>query len=154
MTVIITRRIYLEPHFLDQDIMKHLLAKIVKITDTECTKEHGHILSVKSLIKVVNIEDTIFIVDFEAEILKPTIGDKLSGIVCMLYRDGIFLQISDKQKMLIPSPSLSVKGYVYDEIKQMYSNENKKIKEGDKIDANVTASQYNKKKFSCIGCLA
>ena len=39
-------------------------------------------------------------------------------------------------------------------IKQMYSNENKKIKEGDKIDAIVTASQYNKKKFSCIGCLA
>ena len=152
MTVIISRRIYLEPQFLDENIMSHLFSKIVQITAKECTKDHGHILSVNRLVKVVNNEDTIFTVQFEAETLKPTVGDKLSGNVCMLYKDGIFVQVSEKQKMLIPS--LSIKGYVYDETTHTYSNGKKKIKEGDKIHAIVTASQYSKQNFSCIGCLA
>jgi DNA-directed RNA polymerase subunit E'/Rpb7 len=152
MTVIISRRVYLEPQFLDENIMTHLLAKIVEITNKECTKDYGHILSVNRLVKVVNLEDTIFTVEFEAETLKPTVGDKLSGNVCMLYKDGIFVQVSEKQKMLIPS--LSIKGYVYDETTHTYSNGKNKIKDGDKINAIVTASQYNKQNFSCIGCLA
>ena len=152
MTVIISRRVYLEPEFLDENIMAHIFDKIVKITDKECTKDYGHILSVNRLVKVVNNEDTIFTVEFEAETLKPTVGDKLSGIVCMLYKDGIFVQVSEKQKMLIPA--LSIKGYIYDETTQTYSNGKNKIKDGDKIHAIVTASQYNKQNFSCIGCLA
>lgn len=151
MTVTITRRIYLEPEFLDENLMEHLLAKIVKVTDKECTKDHGHILSINRLVKVINNEDTIFTVEFEAETLKPTVGDKLFGNVCMLYKDGIFVQVSEKQKMLIPS--LSIKEYVYDEITHTYSNGKRKIKEGDKIHTVVTASQYNKQNFSCIGCL-
>ena len=88
---------------------------------------------------------------FEAETLKPDVGNVLEGTVCMLYKDGIFTQVSEKQKMLIPN--LLIKGYTYDETSQTYSNGKNKIKEGDKIKAVVTASQYNKKNFSCIGCL-
>ena len=151
MTVIITKRVYLEPQFLDQNIMTHLLNKITDLSVGECTKENGHILSVIRIVEILGNEDTIFTVRFEANTLKPNIGDILEGTVCMLYRDGIFTQVIDRQKMLIPA--LSIKGYKYDDVEQIYSNGNNKIREGDKIKAIVTASQYSKQSFSCIGCL-
>jgi len=152
MIVIINKRVYLEPQFLDQNIMTHLFDKCVQLSVGECTKENGHILSVKRIVKVLKNEDTIFTVSFEAETLKPTAGDKMSGTVCMLFKDGIFAQVSENQKMLIPA--VAIKGYIYDEATHAYSNEKRKIKVGDNIEAIVTAAQYNKKKFSCIGCLA
>ena len=149
---IITRRVYLNPKFLDENIMDHLLKRCSELSVGECTKEYGHIISVNSIVKVLGNEDTIFTVQFEAETLKPTVGDKLSGKVCMLYKDGIFVQVSEKQKMLIPS--ITIKGYTYDDSLRLYSNGKKKIVEGDEIEAIVTASQYSKKNFSCIGSLA
>ena len=148
---IITRRVYLDPKFLDLDIMEHLLKRCSELSVGECTKEHGHILSVSHILKVLSNEDTIFTVQFQAETLKPNVGDKLSGKVCMLYKDGIFVQVSDKQKMLIPA--ISIKGYTYDDSLHTYSNGKKKITEGDNIEAIVTASQYTKQNFSCIGSL-
>jgi DNA-directed RNA polymerase subunit E'/Rpb7 len=151
MTSIIKKRVYLDPRYLDEKIMDHLLQRIIELYVGECTKEYGHILSVKKIIEILHNEDTIFTLLFEAETLKPDVGNVLEGTVCMLYKDGIFTQVSEKQKMLIPN--LSIKGYTYDETFQTYSNGKNKIKEGDKIKAVVTASQYNKKNFSCIGCL-
>lgn len=151
MKVNITRRVYLNPVFMDQNIMTHLLNRIIEITKDECTKEHGHIISVNRIIKILNNEDTIFTVLFEAETLLPTEGSKFSGKVCMVYKDGIFLQILSKQKMLIPSKYIT--NYSYDEETNSYVNNNKIIKNGDEIYAIVTASQYTNKNFSCIGKL-
>jgi len=152
MIVNINKRVYLEPKFLDENIMDHLLSKIREISVGQCTKDYGHILKVNRIVEVLGNEDTIFTVLFEAETLKPTVGNKFSGTVCMLYKDGIFAQISEKQKMLIPA--ISIKGYTYDEASQTYLSGKKKIKVGDMIEAVVTASQYSKQNFSCIGCLA
>ena len=151
MITIIKKRVYLNPQYLDEYMMDHLLEKIRELYVGECSKEDGHIISVIRIIKILDNEDTIFTVLFEAETLMPSVGTILEGTVCMLYKDGIFTQVSEKQKMLIPN--LSVKGYTYDETLHIYSNGKKEIKEGDKIQAVVTASQYNKKNFSCIGCL-
>lgn len=150
--IIIERRIYLEPRYLDQNIMSHLLAKIIEETSNECTKEYGHILSVKRIVEVINIEDTIFTVRFEAETLKPEPGAKFTGIVCMVYKDGIFVNIADKQKMLIPS--ITLKGYIFDDNLEQYVKNKIKIKEGDEIQVIVTATKYNKQNFSCVGSLA
>lgn len=151
MTSIIERRVYLNPKYLDQNIMEHLLSKIREDTFGECTKDHGHILSVKRIVSILHNEDTVFTVRFEAETLCPKAGDKLSGIVCMLYKDGILFNISNRQKMLIPSINLS--GYEFDEISRSYYNGNRKIKEGDEIQAIVIAVRYDKKSFSCFGSL-
>ena len=152
MCAVITRRVYLNPKFLDENIMEHLLGRCKELSVGECTKEHGHILSISDNLEVLKNEDTIFTVKFEAHTLKPKPGDKLSGKVCMLYKDGIFAQISDKQKILIPAACIN--GYKYDDASRTYSNGSKKIVEGDQIHAIVTASQYSKQNFSCIGCLA
>ena len=152
MTTIITRRVYLEPRYLDQNIMDHLLVKITEMTFGECTKEYGHIISVERIIEIVNNEDTIFTVRFEAETLKPETGNKYTGVVCMVYKDGIFINVAEKQKMLIPS--ITLRGYTFEDVSGSYTKGNKRIKEGDEIKVVVTAVKYNKQSFSCVGSLA
>ena len=148
---IIERRVYLETKYLDSDIMTHLYKKICSLTTGECTKDYGYILVVNKIIKIINNEDTIFTLLFDADTLKPETGSKLSGNVCMIFKDGIFVNISNRQKVLIPSVTL--KDYSYDEISVKYINDNRTIKEGDIIDVLITGCKFNKKGFICIGSL-
>src|SRR6056300_111714 len=124
----IERRVYINPKYLNSDINKHIFDEVSRTSLNECTKKYGHILSIKHIIDIVNIEDTIFKVKFEAETLKPEPKNIFTGVVCMVYKDGIFVNICNKQKMLIPS--LTIKGYVFDEVKSEYVNGKKRIKEG------------------------
>jgi DNA-directed RNA polymerase subunit E'/Rpb7 len=132
--------------------MDHLLTKIIEETFGECSKEHGHILSVKRIMEILNNEDTIFSVRFEADTLKPEAGAKFTGVVCMVYKDGIFVNVAEKQKMLIPA--ITLKGYTFDDVTGTYVKGKTKIKEGDEIQVVVTAVKYNKQSFSCVGSLA
>jgi len=147
----IERRVYINPKYLNSDINQHIFDEVSRTSLNECTKKYGHILSIKHIIDIVNIEDTIFKVKFEAETLKPEPKNIFTGVVCMVYKDGIFVNICNKQKMLIPS--ITIKGYVFDEVNSEYVNGKKRIKEGDKIKIMVTASKYNNKNFSCVGSL-
>ena len=151
MTVTIQRRVYLEPKYLDQNIMENILKTLTLDTFGECTKEYGHILSIERLIEIVGNEDCVFIVKFEATVLKPEAGKKMTGKVCMVYMDGIFINVAEKQKMLIPA--LSLTGYKFDPVKKAYVNGDIKIQEGDEIDTVVTAAKYSNKNFSCFGSL-
>ena len=148
----IKRRISLDAKFFDQNIYSHLLTKLSHDTAEECTNEHGYIIHVHNILEIITSEDTIFTVIFEAETFKPERGKKVKGNVCMIYRDGIFITIKDKQKMLIPTSVLI--GYEYDEDSHCFINEERRIENGDMINAIVTASKYNNKKFSCFGSLA
>ena len=86
---------------------------------------------------------------FEAEALKPDTGMVLTGDVCMVYKDGIFLEVlKGRQKMLVPK--LYLKEYTFDESVPCYRNGDDIIKAGDVISAMVTASQYNNNTFSCF----
>jgi len=148
----IVRRIYLEPKYLDQDIMIHLLENIKKQTLNECSKQHGYILSVKSIIEIIHNEETFFTTKFEAEILLPEKGKIMSGDVCMIYKDGIFVNVHKRQKILIPASS--IENYTFDEVYGTYNSSNNIIKQGDQINVVITATKYNNKNFSCVGTLA
>ena len=98
-SVIMERRVCVDNDQLNSNIYSHILTKIKENTVNECTKEHGYILDIKKLICVkdnyisnVNC-DTIFIVEFLAETLKPEIGKRFDGQVCMVFPGGIFLNI-------------------------------------------------------------
>ena len=78
-----------------------------------CTVEYGYIIKI---IRIVDIGDNtigtanslvIFNVTYEAEILKPEIGQILTGTVCMIFQHGIFVNIQDKMKILIPATAMS-----------------------------------------------
>jgi DNA-directed RNA polymerase subunit E'/Rpb7 len=149
--VLIERRIYLEPAYLDENIMDHLFNKIVQTTCGECTQEYGYITGVKNIVKILNNEDTIFTVLFDAHTLKPELGSKLSGNICMVYKDGIFINVADRQKILIPASTLS--DWKYDEVQSTYSKKQNTIKVGSNVNITVTASKFNKKGFICVGSL-
>lgn len=149
--VTIKRRVYLEPKYLVKNIMEHLLTTLKKNVVGECTKEYGHILSVERIVKIIDNQDCIFTILFEANTLKPEAGKKLTGVVCMIYKDGIFINVKEKQKMLIPA--LTLKDYKFDQVSRTYINGTNKIEEGDIVEALVTAARYNNKNFSCFGSI-
>lgn len=153
--VTLEKRVCIDNDKLNKNIYEHILTKIKESTINDCTKEHGYILDIK---KIINIKDnyisnvncdTIFIVEFLAETLKPEIGKKFDGQVCMIFPGGIFLNIKDKQKVLIPISKLNK--YTYDPINKNFKHDKKIIKEGDTINIEITGTKYSKQSFSCFG---
>lgn len=157
MTIIIERRICLEPRFLDQNIMSHLLVKVKNSIEGECTKKYGHILKVIRLVELKDNmissanSDIVFTVSFEAETLLPTVGGKLTGEVCMILPSGIFLSIQDKLKVLVPQNELN--GYVLNQATMSYKKDGNIIKRGDTVSVCITGTRYTKQSFSCFGRL-
>jgi len=157
MSVVIERRVSIDHEYLNKNISDAILQKIREITKDECTKEFGYILNVIKIVKIidnyispVNCEN-IFIVLFEVETLKPENGKIFSGEVCMIFNGGIFLNVKNKQKILIPSTALSK--YTFDLANKCFKIGKDIIKEGTVLDIVVTGTKYSKKSFSCFGNL-
>lgn len=154
---VIEKRIVLECHYLNSKYMKYLLEKLKTTVTSECTEEYGHIIDVKEILEILSHKidrtnsDNIFNIKFSATTLKPIAGKIMEGVVCMIYKDGIFITIMDRQKMLIPSVLL--KSYKFDDKIPSYSDGMKTIMLGNTIQAKVTAVKYNKKNFSCFGVI-
>jgi DNA-directed RNA polymerase subunit E'/Rpb7 len=159
-TVIIDKRICLESKYLNSKINDHIFDKLQIVVSSECTKEHGHIIKVNKVIAIISHEidransENVFTVQFEADTLKPEKNTIMTGKVCMVYKDGIFITVMNRQKMLIPRMYLN--DYNFDEVNECYRFKNDDtitISEGDDAEAVVTASQYSKNNFSCFGSL-
>jgi DNA-directed RNA polymerase subunit E'/Rpb7 len=158
MIIVIQRRICLDPVYLDQNCLEHLLEKIRDTTANECTKEYGYILSVERLVEIIDNRisaansDIIFTVKIEVRTLKPDVGTELTGIVCMVVRHGVFLSVeNDKLKVLIPFKSMA--GYNYNSEETCYDKEEKRIKQGDTLSVIIVGSKYSKQNYSCYGTL-
>ncbi len=158
-TIKIIRRICLPSRYLDNNLKLHLLRELSETTKEECSKDYGYILSVKSISQIISHKigransDNVFTVEFEANTLNPKPGVEVFGNVCMIYKDGIFINIMGKQKMLIPATSMINKEGIFEESTGSYRVSGKTIKVGDEITALITASQYNNGFFSCLGVL-
>ena len=158
--VIIEKNVGIHPKYLNVNIKKHILDAIRIDISNKCTKEHGYILEIHAIEKIVSqyVEransEIIFHVTCSADILKPREGMNIEGKVCMIYKDGIFLTIMDKQNMLIPKSNLSE--FTYNDLEKIYEHSTKadfKIKSGDFINAVITAVGYKNNKYSCFGTL-
>jgi DNA-directed RNA polymerase subunit E'/Rpb7 len=158
-TIVIEKRVSLESKYLDSNIIDHLIDKLKKLTSEKCTKEHGYILEIERVIEISECEigrndtDNIFTVKFQATILKPEKGTTMTGNVCMIYKDGVFISIMEKQKMLIPKSKLT--DYTFVESSNIYTHKKngKNINIGDKITCVVSASAYNNQSYSCFGSI-
>jgi DNA-directed RNA polymerase subunit E'/Rpb7 len=151
------KRILLESKYLSSDINKHICNNLIKITENECSKDYGYIIEIVKIIDIKEHEigrvnfDNIFTVLFEAKILNPLPGSEFEAIVCLIYKDGIFVNIHNKQKMLIPRKN--IEEYDFLEDKNRYETKTSQIRLNDKVKVKITASQYRKKSFSCFGTL-
>lgn len=158
-TKIITRRICLDACYLDQNIRSHMLKSLSVMTTNECTDEYGYILSIESLEDIVSHEigrangDNVFTLQFKALTFNPAVGKEVVGEVFHVFAIGIFVNVMDKQKILIPLTSLA--NYAYNELDGKYEHifTNGGISVGDNIEVVITDSQYNSGGFSCLGIL-
>lgn len=160
-TTIIEKRICLESRFLDSNYEQHLLNKANQDTKNECSQKYGFIIRLIKIHKILDHEinrvnaDNVFTVKFEAETLKPEPDKIFRGSVCMVYKDGIFINVLNKQKILIPAYVLT-DNYSFNNEKNLYIGNNDPddiIKEGTILDVKITASQYNNLNFSCFGTI-
>lgn len=154
--VIIQKRICLEPEFLNSNVKKNIFERLKKSTVNECSKEYGYILDIVKLIKIKDnyvsnaTSEIVFEVMFEIETLKPEIDKVFTGDVCMIFVGGIFLNIKNKIKVLIPITSM--KDYKFDQTNKVFIKKDKTvIKQGDVLNVKITGIKYSKKNYSCFG---
>jgi DNA-directed RNA polymerase subunit E'/Rpb7 len=156
-TATLKKRIILESKYLTSDIESHICNKLIEVVKDECSKDYGYILEIEKITKIENHEigrvnfDNIFTVVFEAKTLNPLPNSEFDAVVCLIYKDGIFVNIYDKQKMLIPRKNII--DYIFNENENTYTRDDKKIEIDSKVKVKITASQYRKKSFSCFGTL-
>lgn len=156
-TIVIERRICLEPKYLDSNVRSHLLKKVYEQTKDECTEENGHLLEIKDLKKIVSnrispaTSDIVFTIQFEAIMLKPEKGKKLSGTVCMVFQAGVFIEVMGILKVLIPITSMP--GYKLNKTGSVFTKGLKRIKEGDIVTVCISEVTYKDKEFSSFGSI-
>jgi len=129
------------------------------MTKNECTHEYGYILSIEKLEEIMSHEigrangDNVFTLKFQAQTMNPVVGKEVTGEVFHVFAIGIFVNVMEKQKILIPIAALG--SYVYNEMEGKYDHisANGDIMIGDTIKVIITDSQYNSGGFSCLGYL-
>ena len=150
------QKVSIESKFLDNKITDHLFDKLQKTMTGKCTLEYGYIMKINKLIMVGDNSITsanslvVFDIIYEAEVLKPVVGQNLSGAVCMVFKHGIFVDIYNKMKVLIPVSSM--KSYVFDNSRFVHDNDTE-ISVGVDVTITIVMIKYEKKEFSCIGKL-
>lgn len=158
--IIIQKQVCIEPRFMDSDIMNHITNELSKTCLSECNKDYGYIIKINRIVKVldnyINMDSNIiFDIKFEATCLIPKPEKTFSGKVCMVYGDGIFVDVMQKMKILVPKNLLV--GYTFNkETKCFVKDDNpvEKITDGKQVKIKITASQYNNQRFSVFGILS
>ena len=153
MLIQINKRIYIESCYLNSNIMLHLIDKIRQETQQVCSKEYGYILSIKNIIKILDNKENIFNVLFQAEVFKPEKNQELQGNVCMIFKDGIFVDVLNIQKVLISAKTLS--NYKYDKTHNVFhhiTNDNI-IDNMSCVNLIILDIKYNNHQFCCFGKL-
>ena len=154
----ITKKISIESEYLNKNLCENILKKLKEIFKNECTKDNGYYLDILSVKKIIdnyissNCEN-IFEIEFEAEVLKPEAGKTFEGELCMIFSGGIFINIKNKLKVLIPISTLN--NFDFEQSKNCFINKNNKdeIKQSSVLSVLITGTKYTKRNFSCFGTL-
>ena len=156
----IVKRICLPYEFLDTNIKTHIVDYIKNNLQGDCTKDYGYITKINcenEELEIIDHEisrissDLLFTVSFHAETINPKKGDIIKGEVCMIFSDGIFVNVEDRLKILIPITNLQ--DYSYEEEENIFSKKDYTVKVGDIVEVIIQASMFNKKKINCFGLL-
>jgi DNA-directed RNA polymerase subunit E'/Rpb7 len=100
---------------------------------------------------ISNVNSSIvFILDIDVDVLRPDINSIYVDKVSMIFGGGLFINIKNKIKVLIPVSSLI--NYKFDvATKSFIRNDKTVVKENDEIKVKITGIKYSKKNFNCFG---
>lgn len=155
--ITIIKKICLEPAYLDENLKEHLKAKIISNTLNQCSQTYGYITKIYDNIEIIeNIisqasSGIFFKVRFTAKALKPEIGSVYQGKICMVFPQGIFVEIMGKMKVLIPSNQMN--DFKYNKTTSTFKNKKDTLEQGNTVDVVLTLIKYEKHNFNCIGNL-
>jgi DNA-directed RNA polymerase subunit E'/Rpb7 len=160
-TQILKKSIVLDNAMLAPNIESSILEKLKQVVENDCSKDFGYILKVIKLVKILdnyisNVNsELIFIVQFEAETIKPEVGKVYTDTICMVLSGGIFLKIKGKFMVLIP-PSV-LQDYEFQAEKKIYVSKvdsTVSLKTGDVCNVKISGVRYLNKNYDCFGCIA
>ena len=147
----------ISPDMMGSDWKEKVFEKITTEWTGKCTKEHGYILNISKIEKVV--DQTImriggkirFTLDVWAEILKPEFGKQMEVEIDMITPHGLFCRFK-MLRMLLPIGNCN--GYI---LRQDFSSNclvhpstQQTIRKGGKIKVVVENVRYENDLYSCI----
>jgi DNA-directed RNA polymerase subunit E'/Rpb7 len=158
----IQKRICVRPEYLNSNVKNYILKKARDNYTNDCSKDIGYITNI---IKILNINqnyisnscaDIVFEVELEAETIKPEIGMVFKGNVCMVFCDGILVDVKNIIKVLIPISSLkkytlSKNSFILSDEFKDSKTKYKVINKDQEIEVCIIGSKYTKKKYACFG---
>jgi DNA-directed RNA polymerase subunit E'/Rpb7 len=155
-TLHLRRKIPLDPKYFNSNIKEHLYRKLNDSLKNKCTQTSGYVVSVDPDIKVsestVNIHGQgLFEVSYSVQTLKPRKDQVLEGNVCMVFAQGVLVEIHGKMKVLIPPDRIGK--YKFDEDEGTFNYKKKIIRESDTISVCIDMIKYENNNFNCIGFL-
>lgn len=156
-SIFIEEQVYLQPAFINKNFKKHIFDECQKNMVGNCNQQFGYILKINDNFEIIsnsvsNTEAGVyFLVKLQIETLKPEIGKRYKGKVCMVFPAGILIQVIEKFKVLI-SPDKLI-GYKFDKNSQTFIKDRHIIKNGDEIEFKIDLFRYEKQNFNCLGSL-
>ena len=157
-TTSITTKVFLNPEELDSNIKFCLQKKIVDIYENKCSEDYGYIIKIKNIEKIIdtNISPTnsyiFFTVKVNITCLKPDISESYESVVCVIFNKGIFTEIENKLKVLIPIDR--IKNYKLNEDLTVCTTNGVDIKKGSILKVKIYDYKYSNGNFNCLGCIS
>lgn len=143
-------KIYIEPRFFDSKIKQHIIDKVKEQTFHTCIDEIGYVMNVDKINTIKNIHSNLFIVNSDLVVFKPEKDTVYDTLVCMTFKEGVFVEINGIQKVLIPTSSIKDR-YDYTDKLFICKDTKKIIDNNTKLKVKLTAIKYYNNKFNCIG---
>jgi DNA-directed RNA polymerase subunit E'/Rpb7 len=161
--IFIEKRLCIDSYLLNENIKEHILDKLKKEYVGKCDKEYGFIVKIYDKIEILdNIvspssHGVFFLLKFCASVYKPEVNKKYKGKVCLVFSNGIFVELFEKIKVLVPQDKMS--DYKYNKLENKWKREEntqkntQEITIGSNVDVEIKMIKYEKQNFSCIGKL-
>lgn len=160
-SVVITRNIYIQPIYLDSNIMKNVFSMLKNKYERCCDEEDGMILSIDDVKKVENMisKDScyvIFQITFSATVIKPEKGMKLiMNPSNILSSKGIFGKIYDNINVFVPEINFKdLKDWKFSNDSYTNTKNGKVINKESQIEVIITDIKFNSTKYNCVCSMA
>ncbi len=155
-TLTLIQKVLMEPKYQDSNIVTHIYRQLQETLKGKSTQEYGYVVEVDQNIKVLdnNVDSTgaiLYEVEFKVQTLKPHKGQILEGIVVMVFENGIFVEVQNEVKVLVPPEKMGKYRYVVES--DIFKHKKKTISKDDKVKVKLDLIKYERRVFNCIGAL-
>ena len=153
----IIAKIAVSPGQLNKDIETHIQHKIEQFYNNRCSEKYGYITNILKIVQIIDAKISpstpmVFVtVKIEVECLKPNINQEYDSTVCMVFNRGVFLEVQNKLKILVPIDK--IKDYDLNEDNTKLVSNTKEINKGDIVKVKIYDYKYSSGCFHCLGTL-